>query len=206
MRVVGLTGGIGCGKSTVAAMLRARGVPVIDADQLGRDVVAPGTPGLQAIVDAFGAAVLRPDGALDRKGLAAQVFPNPVALARLNAIVHPLIQAAAMARLRELAMQEHPLVVLEAALLLEAGWDRVVDTVVVVTTTPELQLQRLVARGDVTPEDAQARVASQLPLAAKEARADHLIRNDGDLDALEAAVEALLRALLAGASPKEDPQ
>lgn len=206
MRVVGLTGGIGCGKSTVAEMLRARGVPVIDADQLGRDVVAPGTPGLRAVVDAFGTAVLRPDGALDRKGLAAQVFPNPLALARLNAIVHPLIQAAAITRLRELAMQEHPLVVLEAALLLEAGWDRVVETVVVVTTTPELQLQRLVARGDVTPEDAQARVASQLPLAAKEARADHLIRNDGDLDALEAAVEALLGALLAGTPPKEDPQ
>lgn len=191
MRVVGLTGGIGCGKSTVANMLRDRGVPVVDADQIGRAVVAPGTPGLRAVAEAFGPGVLCEDGTLDRKGLAALVFPDPSALARLNGIVHPLIQAAAAAELRELAGSGHPLAVLEAALLLEAGWDRVTDSVVVVTTSPEVQLQRLRARGDMTPEDAQARVASQLPLATKEARADHVLQNDGTLDALEAAVDAL---------------
>lgn len=202
MRVVGLTGGIGCGKSTVADMLCERGVPVVDADQLARDVVAPGTPGLRAVVEAFGAGILRDDGTLDRKGLAALVFPSPPALARLNGIVHPLIQTAAAARLRALAVQGHHMAVLEAALLFEAGWDRITDTVVVVTTSPETQLRRLLARGDVTPEDARARVASQLPLATKEARADHVIRNDGSLAALEEAVRAL-HATLSAAPPKE---
>lgn len=195
MRVLGLTGGIGCGKSTVAALLEARGVPVVDADRLGREVVAPGSDGLREIVASFGAEVLLPDGALDRKGLAARVFVSPDALARLNAITHPRIATLASSRLRALADAGHPLAALEAALLLEAGWDRIADEVVVVTTTPALQLRRLLQRGDVSETDARARIASQLPLAAKEARADHVIRNDGSLSDLEARVDALIHTL-----------
>lgn len=195
MRVLGLTGGIGCGKSTVAALLEARGVPVVDADQLGREVVAPGSGALRELVAAFGAGILRADGTLDRKGLAAVVFNDRGALRHLDAITHPRIAALATERLRALRDAGHTLAALEAALLLEAGWDRVTDAVVVVTTTPELQLARLLARGDVTEADARSRIASQMPLATKEARADHLIRNDGSLADLEARVDELLRSM-----------
>ena len=196
MRVIGLTGGIGCGKSTVAALLRARGIPVVDADELARRVVEPGTPALAEIARTFGPTALTPDGQLDRKHLASIVFADPAALQTLNTITHPRILEAAAAALAELRAAGHRLVFFEAALLLEAGWVRATPEVVVVTTTPDRQLARLLRRGDVEESDARARIASQMPLAQKEARADHIIRNDGDLSELERRVDSLVFDLL----------
>lgn len=196
MRVIGLTGGIGCGKSTVAALVRARGIPVVDADDLARRIVEPGTPALAEISRTFGEETLTPDGRLDRKRLANIVFSDPTALRTLNAITHPRIIEAAAAALADLRAEGHPLVFFEAALLMEAGWESATTMVVVVTTAPDRQLARLVRRGDVEEADARARIASQMPLADKEARADHIIRNDGDLSALERRVDDLIFDLL----------
>lgn len=186
MRVVGLTGGIGTGKSTVAGLLRGMGVPVIDADQVARDVVEPGTSGLARIVEAFGPGVLGPDGRLDRAAMRRRIATDADARRQLEAITHPAIRQAIGERLAALAAEGHPAAVVEAALMVETGSWRLYDALVVVTCSPEEQLRRVMARDGMTEADARALVATQMPLADKEKAATHVIRNDGGLEELEA--------------------
>ena len=194
LKLVGLTGGIGSGKSTVARLVAERGVPVLDADELAREVVAPGQPAAAEIAATW-PEVARPGGAgIDRKRLAAIVFADPAQRLRLEAITHPRIQALGEARARYLAAQGHRLAFYEASLLVETGRHRDYDGLVVVTATPETQLARAVARG-LTPDEARARIAAQLPLADKVRAATHVIHNDADLEATRAQVEALLAQL-----------
>jgi len=195
MRVYGLTGGIGSGKSTVAAMLRALGAPVIDADALARDVVAPGTDGLAEVVRAFGPGVLDASGALDRKKLGAIVFADPAARQRLEAITHPRIAAESARQLAALAAAGERVAFYEAALLVEKGTHAGLAGLVVVSVPQDVQRARVRARDGATEEEARARLAAQLPLADKLAVATHVIDNAGDRAATRAQVERLWATL-----------
>jgi dephospho-CoA kinase len=188
MVVVGLTGGIGTGKTTVAGLLGARGAEVVDCDGLGRLVVEPGGRAHAAVVDRFGPAVVRPDGTLDRPALARIVFNDPAALAELNGLTHPAIDAEIAERI---AGASSPVVVLDMAVLVEttlgAGQ---YDVVLVVEAPLALRLARLAERG-VERADAEARIASQASDEQRRAVADHVLCNDGDLAHLERQVDAL---------------
>ncbi len=186
MLIVGLTGGIGTGKSTVAGMLRARGVPAVDADRVARDVVAPGTPGLERIVTAFGPDVLDAAGGLDRPRMRARIAADPGARKVLEGITHPLIGAAIQGWTAERAAEGHPAVVVEAALMVETGSYRLYPVVVVVTCSPQAQLARVVARDGAA---AAGLIGAQMPLAEKERHATHIIRNEGSTAELEAEVD-----------------
>jgi dephospho-CoA kinase len=195
---VGLTGGIGSGKSEVSKRLAALGAVVIDADAVAREVVAPGTPGLRRVVEAFGEGVLRPDGSLDREGLGRIVFGDPDKLARLNAIVHPLVGERIAAMMAEVETgRPDAVVVYDVPLLVENNLQDSYDVVVVVAAAPATQLRRLVEQRGMTEADAQARIAAQAPLAAKLAVADLVVDNDGDLAALDAQVQEVWRELAA---------
>ncbi len=199
LQVFGITGGIGTGKSRVAAMLRERGVPVVDADELAREAVAPGSPGLAEIVQSFGPGVLAADGSLDRKGLAALVFTDETARKRLNAITHPRVRQLAQARFAELAQQGVSLAGYDVPLLFEVGLEQLLRPVVVVAASEDTQLARIVARDGAGGADARARTAAQLPLAEKRRRADYVLENDGSLAELSAQVDGLLEKLRARA-------
>ena len=199
LKVLGLTGGIASGKSTVAGMFAARGVPVLDADQLLREVQEPGRPAHADIVAAW-PAVLAPDGTIDRRRLGDIVFNDPAARARLEAITHPRIRALSDERLAALAAAGHPLAIYEASLLVEAGRHEELDGLIVVRTSPATQLGRVLARGGLTRAQAEARIGAQLPLEHKLRVATHVIDNDGDRAATEAQVDQLL-AELGGPSP-----
>jgi dephospho-CoA kinase len=149
LKVLGLTGGIGTGKSTVGSLIEELGVPVLDADVLAREVVEPGRPALAEVAAAWPQAI-GPDGKVARKRLAEIVFADPAERLRLEAIMHPRIQALADQRLAELATQDHRLAFYEASLLVEAGRYKDFDGLVVVTVSPETQLRRVLARGDLT--------------------------------------------------------
>jgi dephospho-CoA kinase len=183
---IGLTGGIGSGKSTVAALLAERGAQVVDADRIARAVVEPGTPGLDAVVAEFGDGVLTAEGALDRPALAGVVFGDPAARARLDAVVHPLVRA----RAAELVAAAPPdaVVVQDVPLLVETGQAGAYDLVLVVEADPETRVARLVERG-LSAEDARARIASQATDEQRRAVADVVLRNDGDRADLAAQVE-----------------
>jgi dephospho-CoA kinase len=188
--VVGLTGGIGSGKSEVARRLAALGAVVIDADAIAREVVAPGTPGLQQIVAEFGESVLSPDGSLDRERMAAVVFADDDARRLLNAIVHPLVGAAMGQRtVRAGEHDPHAVVVNDVPLLAEGGSRDRYDVVVVVDVDPETQLRRLVDQRGMTTEDAQARIAVQASRSQRLDLADIVIDNTGDLAALDDKVQ-----------------
>jgi dephospho-CoA kinase len=194
LKVLGLTGGIGSGKSTVAKLIAELGVPVLDADQLAREVVEPGRPALAEVAAAWPEAI-GPDGKVARKRLADIVFADPAQRLRLEAIMHPRIQVLADERLAELAKKGQALAFYEASLLVESGRYKDFDGLVVVTASPETQLERLLARGDLTEPEAQARIDAQLPLLAKVRVATHLVDNDGDLEATKTQVERLLAGL-----------
>ena len=183
---IGLTGGIGSGKSTVAALLAARGAQVVDADRIAREVLEPGTPGLAAVVAEFGAGVVGADGALDRAALAAIVFGDPAARARLDGIVHPLVRARAAEAVA--AAPADAVVVQDVPLLVETGQAGSFDLVLVVEADPGTRVARLVGRG-LSAEDARARMASQATDEQRRAVADVVLRNDGDRAALAAAVD-----------------
>ncbi len=186
MKIVGLTGGIATGKSTVADLLRARGVPVLDADAAAREVVAKGTEGLAAVVEAFGPEVLDPAGHLDRAAMRARIARDPETRRILEGITHPRIGARIGEALQAL---DAPLAVVEAALLVETGSYRRYAALIVVSCAPETQLQRLMARDGMPEAAARALIATQLPMAEKEAVATHVIRNDGGLGELEREVD-----------------
>jgi dephospho-CoA kinase len=193
MKSIGLTGGIACGKSTVAAMLRTRGVPVVDADVIAREVVADGTEGL-ALVSARFPSVARPGG-MDRKALRDLVSRSEEARRDLEAILHPLIGRRIVSDLAELAKGGAPLAFVEAALMIETGSYRRYDAVVLVTSSPDVQLRRLMARDGMREEDARRFIATQMPLEEKKKVATFVIENDGDRDVLTVEVDRVLEAL-----------
>ena len=195
VRIYGLSGGIASGKSTVAAMLRSLGAPVIDADLLAREVVAPGSDGLAEIVADFGPEILDERGALARKALAARVFGDSEARRRLEAITHPRIAAASAAALEELRQTGERLAFYEAALLVETGGSRALDGLVVVSAPASVQLARLRGRDGLSEGEARARIKSQLPLADKVAAADFVIDTGGSLEDTRGQVEALYKTL-----------
>ena len=181
MRVIGLTGGIASGKSTAAKILVELGARVVDADQIARDVVAPGQPALAELVARFGSDYLLPDGTLDRKRLGARVFADVDERRKLNAITHPRIAAETQARLAALRDAGEPLAVYEAALLVENGAQAGLDGLIVVACSEPTQRARLMARDGLSAEEADARMAAQWPLAQKVAVADWVIDSNGTL-------------------------
>ncbi|MFD4726617.1 dephospho-CoA kinase [Streptomyces seoulensis] len=186
MLKVGLTGGIGAGKSEVSRLLVEHGAVLIDADRIAREVVAPGTPGLAAVVEAFGPEILAEDGSLDRPRLGAVVFADPEKLAVLNAIVHPLV--GERSRELESAVSADAVVLHDVPLLTENGLAPLYDLVVVVDVSPATQLERLVRLRGTTEEDARARMAAQASREQRREIADIVIDNDVPLDALEKRV------------------
>ncbi|MFE2264756.1 dephospho-CoA kinase [Streptomyces griseosporeus] len=186
MLKVGLTGGIGAGKSEVSRLLVECGAVLVDADRIAREVVAPGTPGLAAVVEAFGEEILTEDGSLDRPRLGSIVFADPDKLAVLNAIVHPLV--GARSRELEQAAAEDAVVVHDVPLLTENGLAPLYDVVVVVDAAPQTQLDRLVRLRGMTEEDARARMAAQADRDKRRAIADIVIDNDVPLEQLRERV------------------
>lgn len=179
----------------MAAWLADCGFPLVSADQLAREAVAPGTLVLQQLVARFGAEVLAADGRLDRAKLAELVFADPQARRDLEALTHPAIARLAVERLQQLRAAGHPLILYEAPLLFEAGAEGRVDKVLVVTIDPEIQLQRLMARDGLDREPARRRIAAQMPQRDKVARADYLIDNSGTPEACRRQVRELLQRL-----------
>jgi dephospho-CoA kinase len=198
VHLFGLTGGIASGKSTVASRLRARAVPVVDADALARDVVAPGTEGLRLVAEAFGAGILGPGGALDRKALAAIVFQDDAARRALNAIVHPRIALRTAERSAALDAAGEPLACYEAALLVENGTADAFRPLVVCVCPEAMQVARVRARDGATAEEALARIRAQKPLAEKVAVADHVIDTAAPLEAVLQRADEVLRAVCEG--------
>jgi dephospho-CoA kinase len=199
---VGLTGSIATGKSFVSGVLAGLGGHVVDSDELAREVVEPGGEGLRKVVEAFGAGVLRGDGTLDRPALGALVFGDEGKRALLNSILHPLIMAEQDAVLNRWE-QEDPrgVGIVDAALLVESGGYRRFDKLVVVHCRPELQLERLMRRNNLSREDALARIAAQLPQEEKLKHADFAVDTSGSFDETRARVEEVyekLRRLAAG--------
>jgi len=178
----GLTGGIACGKSTVAGRFRDAGITVIDADQIARQAVAPGTSGLAEIIKNFGTDVLRPDGTLDRAKLAAIVFNDDEKRKTLNRILHPRIAGRTMQTAQELASRGEPLACYEAALLVENGAADTFRPLVVVVAAEETQVARIIARDRLSEADARARIAAQMPVKDKAAVADYVIDTGGTMD------------------------
>ncbi|MFI6283746.1 dephospho-CoA kinase [Streptomyces sp. NPDC051018] len=194
MLSVGLTGGIGAGKSEVSRLLESYGAVLVDADKIAREVVEPGTPGLGAVVEAFGREILTADGTLDRPKLGSIVFADPDRLATLNAIVHPLVGA----RSRELSESaaEHSVVVHDVPLLTENKLAALYDLVIVVDAAPETQLDRLVRLRGMTESEARARMAAQATREQRRAIANLIIDNNGPLENLEPQVRAVWEELV----------
>ncbi|MHB1042318.1 MAG: dephospho-CoA kinase [Eubacteriales bacterium] len=182
MIVIGLTGSMGSGKSTVSHKLKELGAVVIDADQVARDVVEPGMPALHEIVQSFGKDILREDGTLDRRKLGALVFAEPAAMARLNAITHPRIEETIVREVdkyRSLPGAEGTVLVIEAPLLLEIGLNRRMDEIWVVKLDEDIEVNRLAERDKISPAEARRRLAAQLPQAEKLKAATRVIDNSG---------------------------
>jgi dephospho-CoA kinase len=197
MLVIGLVGGIGSGKSVATAMLAELGAEIINADLVGHEVYEPGKPGFDAIVAEFGSDVVGPDERIDRKRLGALVFADSTRLARLNAIVHPLIRAEIERRVQQARVKgEARAVVVEAAILLEAGWRSLVDQVWVISARREDVLARLAAQRGMGVDETDARMAKQMTDAERRAAADVVIENSGSLDELRVRLEGLWQTLV----------
>ncbi len=192
MRVIGLTGGIASGKSTVACWLRERGVAVVDADALVHRLYRPGQSLHQALTEAFGQGVLTEDGYIDRVALGRWAFSDPAVRRRLEELTHPAVWEEMNGEIQELKGQGHDCVVLEIPLLYETGWQDRVDEVWVVFCTAEQQRQRLQAERGLSREEARQRLEAQMPLEEKAARADIVVDNSGTLEETEAQLENLL--------------
>jgi len=196
---IGLTGGIGTGKSTVASMFARRGVPVIDADEIGRELTRPGTEGYAAVVHEFGNDIVRADATIDRSRLRAHVFGDASARRRLESILHPRIRTEVERRLAQL---DAPYVLVVVPLLIETDFAALVERILLVDTSEERQIARTMARSGLNRGDVQKILAAQSPRAARLARTDDTIVNDADLNALDAQVDALHKRYLAlAASP-----
>lgn len=194
--VIGLTGGIASGKSSVARVLHELGIAVVDADILAREVVAKGSDGLREVVATFGTDVLDSAGELDRAKLGEVVFKDPTARQTLNAILHPRIGQLSAERIAAAQRGPSPYVVYEAPLLVETGAHRGLSALVVVAAAESMQVARSMARDGLNEPAARARIAAQLPLSAKVEVADYVVSNDGDLETLRAETERTHRAIL----------
>lgn len=193
---IGLTGGIASGKTTVAARLRERGATVIDADLVGHEVYRPELPAWTALIEAFGRGIMAPDGTIDRSQLGALVFNNPAQMQRLTGILWPEMKRVMGERLAELRGAGAAIVVIEAAVLLEAGWQDLVDEVWTVTVPPDLAIARLMQRSRFSEEQARARLASQLSNEERVGLADIVIDNSGSRGDLLREVDNLWQAVL----------
>jgi dephospho-CoA kinase len=194
MLIIGLTGGIGSGKSTVARQFEAHGVPIIDTDCIARELVAPGQPALRDIVQRFGAAMLDQQGRLDRARLRQYVFAHAAERRALEAILHPRIRTETLRRVVEL---DAPYCIICIPLLIESGWNDLVDRILVIDCPPELQLTRVMARDHLSRTEAEAILASQVDRDTRLRHAHDVIHNDQDLAQLAAQVETLHRHYLA---------
>src|SRR5262245_14057991 len=193
--VIGLTGGIGSGKSTVAAMFGELGAELVDADQIARDVVRPGQPAYQEILAAFGRDILAADGTIDRKALGARVFADPTARRRLEALVHPRIGAESLRRIGQAGARGVPVVIYEASLLVESGLHKTMDGVIVVAASQAAQRARVAGRDGLSALELEQRIAAQLPTQEKVAVADWVIHNEGTLEDTRRQVEAVWREI-----------
>lgn len=191
MLTIGLTGGIGTGKTQVAGILEEFGALIVGADLLGHEVYRKGTDGWAEVVEAFGEEVLDSEGEVDRRKLGRIVFSDPQALSRLNAIVHPRIFRLVGERVEEARASGRPVTVVEAALLIEAGWDAAVDEVWVVTSSEDHVMERLRDRDNMDEDSARARIAAQMTQEERLRHADAIIDNDGNLAELRARVQEL---------------
>jgi phosphopantetheine adenylyltransferase/dephospho-CoA kinase len=195
MRAIGLTGGIASGKSTVTEMLTAFGATVIDADRLGHRAYELGTDAFHRVVEAFGAEIVREDGAIDRVALGAKVFGEPGAMARLTDIVWPAIGMLAKASLAQARESGVAVAIVEGAVLFEAGWEVLVDEVWVISVPPAVARERLIARNGLSAEEADKRIQSQLSNVERERRADVVISTDCSLEEVRVRVTDAWQAL-----------
>ena len=198
VRRIALTGGIATGKTWVRARFEDRGVPTIDSDVLAREAVAVGTPGLAAVITRFGKEILLNSGALDRQTLAGIVFADPDARRDLEAIVHPEVRRATDQWFLALDPRSHPWALDDIPLLYETGRNRDFDAVIVVACDPETQVRRIIERDGLSEHDARQRLAAQLPIAEKVAKADYVIHTEGTLDETDEQVTRLWKTLSAG--------
>jgi len=190
---IGLTGGIGAGKSAACQIFTELGVPVLDADQISREVAAPGQPALTAIAELFGSSILTADGALDRSHLRNIIFANPERRQQLEAILHPLIMQRLIEKTQEL---NSPYAILAIPLLLEVGWKSLVDRVLVIDSPVEEQIKRTIRRDGINRQQAEAIIASQMDRHERLQQADDIINNEGDLQHLRRQITALHRRYL----------
>jgi dephospho-CoA kinase len=195
VKLIGLTGGIASGKSTVAKILKRLGAAVVDADALAREVVEPGHDAWKDIVEAFGAEVLQPDRTLDRQKLRATIFNNPAARKKLEAIIHPRVRALAEERIRQHAAAGYEIVVYEVPLLFEGNLQEWLRPVVLVACNLNIQRRRLQERDGLSVDAAQKHIEAQMSLAEKRPLADYVIENDGSLEDLEREVQAVLNKI-----------
>ena len=195
MKVIGLTGGIGSGKSTVSQCLAELGAVVMDADKVGHEAFKPGTPAWRDVVATFGREVLAPSGEVDRKKLGEIVFSDPGALARLNRIMHPRMYDMMKARIEEYRREGVDVVVIEAAVLIEANWTPLVDEVWVTVVPESMVVERVQRQRGLAEKQTLARIRSQIPAEERLKHANVVITNDGDLDALRAKVKELWQKL-----------
>jgi dephospho-CoA kinase len=191
MLKVGLTGGIGSGKTAVSDRFADLGAPVIDTDVLAREVVAPGEPALEQLTDTFGNGILREDGTLDRDGLRSKVFADPEARRRVEAILHPAIRQRLRGRLRELEKQDEPYCVIVVPLLVETGFQELVDRVLVVEAPRERRIEWVMARNGMSREEVERIMDAQASSEERQSVAHDVIDNDSDLEALLAKVDRL---------------
>lgn len=193
MKIIGLTGGIACGKSTAAAILRSLGAFHIDADAIAHGLQQPGQALYEGLVRHFGSGILRADGSLDRPAIGRIVFSDEKERRWLDDFTHPVILAAVKARLAEARAAHPPAVLLDVPLLLEAGWDRLADETWLIALPHEVQVQRLMVRNGYSRMEVEARIAAQMPLAEKRRRATVVVDNSGTEEDLKAALRRLWR-------------
>ncbi len=200
MRVIGLTGGIGTGKSLVAHMLAELGAEIIDADRIGHEAYTPHTPVWKEVVEAFGEDILQPSGEIDRKRLGSIVFSDPQELARLNSIMHPRMAEMIHERVKELEGQGAQTAVVEAAVLVEAGWDKLpwVDEVWVTGSGEEQVVQRIKERNNLPDDEVRKRIGSQLPFEERSRNAQVVVDNSSTIDDLRQAVESIWESRVKG--------
>lgn len=192
MKLVGLTGGIASGKTTVAAILKRYGAAIVDADALSREVVEPGRDAWKEIVETFGREVLQADQTLDRQKLRATIFNDPTARKKLEAIIHPRVRALAEERIAQYGAAGYDVVVYEVPLLFEGKLNEWLRPVILVASDVRIQKQRLQQRDHLSPEEAQRHIDAQMSLEEKRRLADYVIENDGDMEDLDRQVRAIL--------------
>ena len=192
MMIIGLTGSIASGKSTISAMLKEKGYPIIDADLVARLVVEPGTSNLQEIELQFGASVINEDGTLNRDALGKLIFNDPAKRKQLNDLMHPAIRSEMLRQRDELFKSGHKTLIMDIPLLFESRLQHFVDKILVVSVTEEMQLERLMNRNSLSKEEATSRIHSQLPVSEKEKGADAVIYNNGTIAQSQQQLERIL--------------